>query len=103
MSLTQILLSLFVVILVIKPHDLFLIIKKFKTIKAFVIRSFFINTIDESLETEQINFYLKRIINLEGYYYGNYDLTTIKEKYYTLIVNNAFIEKESVHDIIEKH
>ncbi|EOB09521.1 DUF2672 domain-containing protein [Rickettsia prowazekii] len=103
MCFTQILLILFVWILVTKPHDLFFIIKKLKTIKASFIKSFFIKDIDESLETEQINFYLKRIINLEGYYYGNYDLTTIKEKYYTLIINNAFIENEIVPDLIEKH
>ncbi|HJD58803.1 MAG TPA: DUF2672 domain-containing protein [Rickettsia endosymbiont of Ceroptres masudai] len=105
MSLTQILLILFVGILVTKPHDIFIIIKEFKKIKAHLIniKSSIIKNIDEPLETEQVNFYLKKIINLEGYYHGNYDLTTITEKYYTLIINNDLIENESTPDITEKH
>ncbi|CEO16919.1 hypothetical protein RMONA_02575 [Rickettsia monacensis] len=105
MSLTQILLILFVGILVTKPYDIFIIIKEFKKIKAYLIniKSSIIKNIDEPLETEQVNFYLKKIINLEGYYHGNYDLTTIKEKYYTLIINNDLIENESAPDITEKH
>ena len=101
MSLTQILLILFVVILVTKPCDIFIIIKEFQKIKAYLIsiKSYVIENIDEPLETEQINFYLKKIINLEGYYHGNYDLTTIKEKYYTLIINDELIKNESVPDI----
>ncbi|AFB31074.1 MULTISPECIES: DUF2672 domain-containing protein [spotted fever group] len=105
MSLTQILLILFVGILVTKPHDIFIIIKELKKIKAYLIniKSSIVQNIDEPLETEQVNFYLKKIINLEGYYHGSYDLTTIKEKYYTLIINNDLIENESVPDITEKH
>ncbi len=105
MSLTQILLILFVGILVTKPDDIFIISKEFKKIKAYLIniKSSIIKNIDEPLETEQVNFYLKKIINLEGYYHGNYDLTTIKEKYYTLIINNDLIENESTPDITEKH
>ncbi|MCC8467856.1 MAG: DUF2672 domain-containing protein, partial [Rickettsia endosymbiont of Eriopis connexa] len=62
MSLTQILLILFVGILVTTPHDIFIIIKEFKKIKAYLIniKSSIIKNIDEPLETEQINFYLKK-------------------------------------------
>ncbi|MCZ6901695.1 MAG: DUF2672 domain-containing protein [Rickettsia endosymbiont of Ixodes persulcatus] len=105
MSLTQILLILFVGILVTKPSDIFIIIKEFKKIKAYLIniKSSIIKNIDEPLETEQLNFYLKKIINLEGYYHGDYDLMTIKEKYYTLGINNDLIENESATDITEKY
>ncbi|WP_347939235.1 DUF2672 domain-containing protein [Rickettsia oklahomensis] len=104
MSLTQILLILFVGILVTKPSDIFIIITEFKKIKAYLINinSSIIKNIDEPLETERLNFYLKKIINLEGYYHGNYDLTTIKEKYYTLI-NNDLLKTKSVTDVTEKY
>lgn len=105
MSLTQILLILFVGVLVIKPRDIFIIIKEFKKIKEYFvnIKSSIIKNIDEPLETEQVNFYLKKIINIEGYYHGDYDLRTIKEKYYTLVINNDLIENESATDITEKY
>ena len=105
MSLTQILLILFIGILVTKPSDIFIIIKELKKIKAYLIniKTSIIKNINEQLETEQLNFYLKKIINLEGYYHGDYDLTTIKEKYYTLVINNDLIENESATDITEKY
>ncbi|MGL4226580.1 MAG: DUF2672 domain-containing protein [Rickettsia sp.] len=105
MSLTQILLILFVGVLVIKPCDIFTIIKEFKKIKEYLIniKSSIIKNIDEPLETEQVNFYLKKIINIEGYYHGDYNLRTIKEKYYTLVINNDLIENESATDITEKY
>ncbi|WP_341787306.1 DUF2672 domain-containing protein [Rickettsia endosymbiont of Cantharis rufa] len=105
MSLTQILLILFVGVLVIKPRDIFIIIKEFKKIKGYLIniKSSIIKNIDEPLETEQVNLYLKKIINIEGYYHGDYDLKTIKEKYYTLVINNDLIENESATDITEKY
>ncbi|ABV73010.1 putative ABC transporter ATP-binding component [Rickettsia canadensis str. McKiel] len=105
MSLTQILLILFIGILVTNPSDIFIIIKEFKKIKAYLIniKTSIIKNVNEQLETEQLNFYLKKIINLEGYYHGDYDLTTIKEKYYTLVINNDLIDNESATDITEKY
>ena len=40
-----------------------------------------------SSETEQLNFYIQKIINLEGYYDGDYDLITVKEKYNKLVIS----------------
>jgi len=107
MSLAQILLILFVGVLVTKPSDIFIIIKEFKKIKAYLanIKSSIIKNnylVDESLETEQVNFYLKKIINIRGHYHGDYDLTKIKEKYYALVINNDLIENESTINMIEK-
>lgn len=84
MSLIQTLIVLFIGLFVIKPADIPILINKIKKIK-----SYFSNV--ESSEVEQLNFYIQKIISIEGYYDGDYNLVAIKEKYNKLIksvINN---------------
>jgi len=82
MTLTQTLIVLFVGLFTIKLDDIPIIIKKIKRIKSY----FYTNDqINNSVEIEQLNFYIQKIINIKGCYDGNYDLITVKEKYNKLI------------------
>ncbi|WP_341788524.1 DUF2672 domain-containing protein [Rickettsia endosymbiont of Lasioglossum villosulum] len=88
MSLTQTLIVLFIGLFVIKPDDIPMLINQIKKIK-----SYFSNV--ASSEVEQLNFYIQKIISIEGYYdgdyNGDYNLVAIKEKYNKLIksvINN---------------
>lgn len=88
MSLTQILIVLFIGLFIIKPDDIPMLIKQIKKIK-----SYFSNneqTLD-LLEIEQLNFYIQKIISIERYYDSDYNLVKIKEKYNELVksvINN---------------
>lgn len=84
MSLTQTLIVLFIGLFVIKPDDIPMLMKQIKQIK-----SYFSNV--GSSEVEQLNFYIQKIINIEGYYDGDYNLAAMKEKYNKLVksvINN---------------
>ncbi|HJD65108.1 MAG TPA: DUF2672 domain-containing protein [Rickettsia endosymbiont of Diachasma alloeum] len=84
MSLTQTLIVLFIGLFVIKPGDIPMLIRQIKQIK-----SYFSNV--GSSEVEQLNFYIQKIINIEGYYDGDYNLAAMKEKYNKLVksvINN---------------
>lgn len=84
MSLTQTLIVLFIGLFVIKPDDIPMLIRQIKQIK-----SYFSNV--GSSEVEQLNFYIQKIINIEGYYDGDYNLAAMKEKYNKLVksvINN---------------
>ncbi|HJD55629.1 MAG TPA: DUF2672 domain-containing protein [Rickettsia endosymbiont of Pyrocoelia pectoralis] len=90
MSWTQLILTFLITILVIKPNEIFLIAKQVKKIKLYLynLKSFIMKNnclIKNKSDTKKINFYLQKIIALEGEYEGNYDLITIKEKYHKLI------------------
>lgn len=84
MSLIQTLIVLFIGLFVIKPDDIPMLINQIKKIK-----SYFSNV--DSSEVEQLNFYIQKIISIEGRYDGDYNLVAIKEKYNKLIksvINN---------------
>ncbi|WP_341791878.1 DUF2672 domain-containing protein [Rickettsia endosymbiont of Gonocerus acuteangulatus] len=84
MSLTQTLIVLFIGLFVIKPDDIPMLIRQIKQIK-----SYFSNV--GSPEVEQLNFYIQKIISIEGCYDGDYNLMAIKEKYNKLVksvINN---------------
>lgn len=84
MSLTQTLIVLFIGLFVIKPDDIPMLMRQIKQIK-----SYFSNV--GSSEVEQLNFYIQKIINIEGYYDGDYNLAAMKEKYNKLVksvINN---------------
>jgi len=82
MSLTQTLIVLFTGLLVMKPNDIPMIIKQIKKIKSYLTNN---NQLDNLSEIGQLNFYIQRIISIEGYYDGNYDLVTVKEQYNKLV------------------
>ncbi|WP_395476825.1 DUF2672 domain-containing protein [Rickettsia endosymbiont of Pantilius tunicatus] len=84
MSLTQTLIVFFIGLFVIKPDDIPMLIRQIKQIK-----SYFSNV--GSSEVEQLNFYIQKIISIEGYYDGDYNLAAMKEKYNKLVksvINN---------------
>lgn len=84
MSLTQTLIVLFIGLFVIKPNDIPVLIKQIKKIKSYFNK-------DSSLEVEKLNFYIQKIIGIEGCYDGDYNLMAIKEKYNELVksvINN---------------
>ncbi|MGI4752611.1 MAG: DUF2672 domain-containing protein [Janthinobacterium lividum] len=84
MSLIQTLIVLFIGLFVIKPDDIPMLINQIKKIK-----SYFSNV--DSSEVKQLNFYIQKIISIEGCYDGDYNLVAIKEKYNKLIktvINN---------------
>lgn len=89
MSLTQTLIVLFIGIFMMKPNDILMIIKNIKNIKNYLANTN--DQIDDSSTSEQLNFYLQKIISIEGYYDGDYNLTVVKEKYNKLVksvINN---------------
>ena len=95
MSLFELLVVLIVAILVIKPEDLPLIIKKLQNFfdiitktRAEIISYFSSDQKEDTVENDnidQINFYLKKIVNLGSTYEGEYSLTKIKAHYQELI------------------
>ena len=68
---------------VIKPDDIPIIIKQIKKIKSYLINNS--EQINNSLEIEQLNFYIQKIISIEGCYDGDYNLIAVKEKYNKLV------------------
>ncbi|MGX6960124.1 MAG: DUF2672 domain-containing protein [Rickettsia endosymbiont of Pentastiridius leporinus] len=90
MSWVQLILIFFIALLVIKPNEIFLIAKQVKKIKLYLdnLKPLIIknNCLTENQsDIEKLNFYLQKIIVLEGSYDGDYNLITIKEKYHKLI------------------
>lgn len=93
LSLAEILVILLIAILVAKPSDISFIIKKIRQIKK-TINSYqtslnnFIENQFEDIETNlsiedknNINYFLKKIIDLKGKYEGKYDIESIKKEY----------------------
>lgn len=98
MSLGEILVVMLVAMIVTKPEDIPVIIKKIQEFKlycsavknqllAYITKDLKIDNDIDILENnaEQLNFYLEKIINIQGYYDGNYSLDELKEKYDKLI------------------
>ncbi len=96
MSLGEILVVMLVALIVMKPEDIPNIIKKIQEFKLYcsAVKNQALVYITKDLEidndivennAEQLNFYLERIINIQGYYDGNYSLDELKVKYDELI------------------
>lgn len=97
MSLGELLVVIFVAIIVTRPGDIPIIITKIQQLKLYFsdtqnkIRSYITQDIgmDNSImlenSPEQLNFYLERIINMQGYYEGDYSLSNLKAKHNELI------------------
>ncbi len=101
MSLAEILVVILVAVLVIKPEDIPVIIKKIRHFKLYCssIKNQALESITKDLKIddnileeniEQLNFYLERVINIQGYYDGNYSLKELRSKY------NELMEKEKI-------
>jgi len=96
MSLGEILVILLIAMLITKPEDIPIIIKKIQELKLYCtnFKNQALHYITNDLEInadilasnpEQLNFYLEKIINLQGYYDGNYSLQELKMTYDELI------------------
>ncbi|MCC2646024.1 MAG: hypothetical protein K0R02_89 [Rickettsiaceae bacterium] len=93
-SFAEMIVVLIVAALLLKPEDLPIIAKKIKELKAYfaevkheINKNFSDLTSDTDIakevqeDIEEINFYLKRIVELGGAYTGDYNLTQIKAHY----------------------
>ncbi|MDF2965947.1 MAG: hypothetical protein K0Q51_1335 [Rickettsiaceae bacterium] len=96
-SFSEIIVVLIVAVLVLKPEDVPILAKKFKELKNYFID--FKKEINKNIDQltdqaditkaaeediEEINFYLKRIVELGSSYNGNYDLEEIRSHYKAL-------------------
>ncbi len=96
MSLSEILVVILVAILVAKPEDIPVIIKKIQKFKLYIsnIKDQALSYLTEDVKIddiildhspEQLNFYLERIINMQGHYEGDYSLKELKARHNELI------------------
>ena len=96
MSLGEMLVVMLVALLVMKPEDIPTIIKKFRALRMYFsnIKNQTLSYIKKELEFdddllkddfEELNFYLQKIINIEGHYDGDYSVPKLKAKYNELI------------------
>lgn len=98
MSIFELLVVIIVALFVLKPEDLSKILNVLKNIKAYIsdfkkqLNSYInYSLIDDSQskeikdEVNQINFFIEKIIEIEGEYKGDYSLASVKEKYNELI------------------
>lgn len=103
MSFGELLVVAIVAILVMKPEDIPIILQKFHQLKSYFANikqdiSAYLNkelAVDKDLreEFEQINFYLQKIIELNGTYEEEYSLQKVKAKYHQLIAQKMSKEK----------
>jgi hypothetical protein len=97
MSLGEILVVVLIAMIVTKPEDIPIIISKIQEFKLHYssiknrLLKYFTNDLqigdlqNDYKNLEQLNFYLERIINIQGYYDGNYLLPELKLKYNELL------------------
>ncbi|WP_375318856.1 DUF2672 domain-containing protein [Candidatus Tisiphia endosymbiont of Oplodontha viridula] len=110
MSLGEILVVMLVAMIVTKPEDIPIIIKKIQEFKlycsavknqllAYITKGLKIDNDIVENNAEQLNFYLEKIINIQGYYDGNYSLDELKTKYDKLIK----IKSTEYKNMMEEH
>ncbi len=96
MSLGETLVVILVAMIVMKPEDIPTIIKKIQEFKLYysAIKNQLLTYVTKDLKInsgilvdnpEQLNFYLEKIINIQGYYDGNYSLEELRARYNELI------------------
>ena len=94
-----------VAIVIMKPEDLPVIISKFKYAKKYFenLKGEIIGFFDKELQidnkdlennVDEINQYIKKIINIGGTYEGDYSLQDIKDKYNQLVLKKIEQEKD---------
>lgn len=102
----EIIIIILVGLLVVKPTDIPVIIKKIKYLKNHFINikttalSYVSEELDitsfesspkeleqEQLNPEQLNFYLQKIIDIQGHYNGDYTLIALKTTYNELVID----------------
>ncbi len=104
MSLGELFVIILVAVLVMKPTDLPIIINKARNLSSFLaklkqeILHYFSDqfnitktqekTINIENKLSEINFYLERIIQIEGKYNGSYELDPIRKKYLEITKNS---------------
>jgi Sec-independent protein translocase protein TatA len=104
MSIGEIIVVLVVALLVIKPEDIPGILRQVKSLRGYFIKTkdSFLSEINKELEiedksitdsVEEINFYLEKILSIEGKYEGPYELASIKNKYNELIKKQLELNK----------
>jgi len=96
MSLSEIIVVIIVAIVLMKPDDIPVILKRIQGLKTYItnMKKEVLSYITEDIETtekqsieydEEIRFYLQKIININGLYEGDYTIESLKAKYYELI------------------
>ncbi len=100
MSFSEIFIVLIVAILVLKPEDIPLLFKKVKEFYKYIfsIKKEIEKTVDKlsdtkESESEEINFYLKKIMASDVTYEGDYTLSDVKAFYHKLLLTKR-IEKK---------
>jgi Sec-independent protein translocase protein TatA len=94
-----------VAIIIMKPEDLPIIIKKIKYARKYIahFKTEIINYFDKELridhkeleqDVDEINSYIKKIINLGSDYEGDYSLEDVKDKYKRLVTEKINQEKD---------
>jgi len=95
LSFGEIIIVILVALLVVKPADIPIIVKKIHQLKSYftnmktIALSYVTKELDiDSFEQdpEQLNFYLQKIVNIQGFYDGEYNLTALKAKYNELVM-----------------
>ncbi|MCC8417261.1 MAG: DUF2672 domain-containing protein [Rickettsia endosymbiont of Bryobia graminum] len=105
MSLGEILIVALVAIIVAKPEDIPILLKKIQQFKSYFsdIKNQLLSYVTKDIKIEnmtlentpeQLNYYLERIIDIQGYYEGNYSLEDLKAKHKELIgIKNLDLDK----------
>ena len=106
MSLFELLVVFIVGLLLLKPEDMPKVISKITEFKSFITntKKEIISHIDPELkedikpqskeETKRMNYFLEKIIQLEGEYNGDYTIKDLKAHYNKLIAKKIKDEKE---------
>ncbi|AVP88135.1 hypothetical protein phytr_12100 [Candidatus Phycorickettsia trachydisci] len=99
MSFSEVIVAFIIGVLVLKPEDLKSLIRNFYQLKRYLTdlgNQIFI-PLQEELEdleekmledSDEINFYLEKIANLNQKYEGDYSLEKIKQHYYDILKNS---------------
>ena len=96
MSLGEILVVMLVALMVTKPEDIPAIVKKIQQFKlnCLAIKKQLLLYITEDIkkdssinenDTELLNFYLQKILSIQGHYDGNYSISELKKNYDRLV------------------
>lgn len=96
MSLGEILVVMLVALMVTKPEDIPVIVKKIQQFKLYclTIKKQLLLYITEDINTdssinendaELLNFYLQKILSIQGHYDGNYSISELKKNYDRLV------------------
>lgn len=106
MSLGEMLIVALVAIIVAKPEDIPVILKKIQQFKSYFsnVKNQALSYLTEDIKIEnvtlentpeQLNYYLERIIDIQGYYEGDYSLKDLKAKHNELIkMKNLDLDKQ---------